>query len=78
MSRPTPERPAYLDRLVFDHEVSSTSPVVKGTWVTVDHIVSIIVDGGTWAGILRDHPEIEEADIHACMAYALDDLDSPP
>jgi uncharacterized protein (DUF433 family) len=69
--------PIWEDRLVFDFEVSDISPVVKGTWVTVSHVVSLIVDGHTWADILRTHPELNEEDVHACMAYALDEQNDP-
>ncbi len=67
------ETPHYRDRLTFDFEVSDDSPVVKGTWVTVGHVVSLIIDGWTWADILRSHPELSENDIRACVAYAMDE-----
>ena len=63
-------QPTWRDRLVFDDEVSDESPVVKGTWVTVNQVVSLIVDGSTWADILRSHPELSEDDIRACVCYA--------
>ncbi len=62
---------AWRDRLVYDFDVSDISPVVKGTWITVGHVVSLIVDGSTWADILRSHPELTEDDIRICMAYAV-------
>jgi uncharacterized protein (DUF433 family) len=65
------ETPNWRDRLVFDFEVSETSPVVQGTWITVSHVVSLIVDGWTWADILRAHPELSEDDIRTCIAYAM-------
>ncbi len=80
VAEPGPEpRPAddgdgtagWEHRLVFDFDVSDISPVVKGTWVAVGHVVSLIVDGWTWADILRSHPELIEDDIRACLAYTL-------
>jgi len=72
---PEPEdddRPeAWRDRLVFDYEVSDNSPIVRGTWITVGHVVSEIVDGSSWADILRTHPELSEEDIRACLAYTV-------
>jgi uncharacterized protein (DUF433 family) len=62
----------WQDRLVLDANVSEDSPVVKGTWVTVSQIVSLIVDGFTWADILRSHPELVEDDIRACLAFAIE------
>jgi uncharacterized protein (DUF433 family) len=61
----------WRDRLTFDASVSDTSPVVKGTWVTAGHVVSLIVDGWTWSDILRTHPELTEDDVRACLAYTV-------
>ena len=66
-----PEIPSWNERLVYDFDVSEASPVVKGTWVTVAHVVSLIVDGWTWADILRSYPELSEDDIRTCVAYAM-------
>src|SRR2546423_537782 len=63
----------WRGHLVFDPAVSSLSPVVQGTWVTVDQVVSMIVDGESWAEILRNHPELTEDDIRACLAYAVEE-----
>ncbi len=70
------EAPPWRDRLVFDFDVSDLSPVVKGTWITVSHVVSLIVDGATWADILRSHPELSEEDIRMCVCYAIDEDNS--
>ena len=72
----TDEAPLWRDRLAYDFDVSDLSPVVKGTWITVSHVVSLIVDGATWADILRSHPELCEADIRMCVAYAVAEDDS--
>lgn len=64
--------PRWQDRLVFDENVSDESPVVKGTWVTVAQVVSRVVDGFTWADILRTHPELTEDDIRVCLAFAIE------
>jgi uncharacterized protein (DUF433 family) len=66
----------WQDRLVFDEEVSDSSPVVKGTWVTVRHVVSLIVDGWTWSDILRTHPELTEDDVRTCLAYTAEQDDA--
>ena len=70
------EVPLWRDRLVFDFDVSDLSPVIKGTWITVSHVVSLIVDGATWADILRSHPELSEEDIRMCVCYAIDEDNS--
>jgi uncharacterized protein (DUF433 family) len=63
--------PRWRGRLVFDPNVSEHSPVVKGTWVTVSQVVSLIVDGWSWSDILRTHPELNEDDIRTCLAYTV-------
>jgi uncharacterized protein (DUF433 family) len=67
----------WRDRLVYDTNVSERYPVVKGTWVSVGHVVGLIVDGWSWSDILRTHPELVEDDIRTCLAYSVaeDDAD---
>jgi uncharacterized protein (DUF433 family) len=65
----------WQDRLVFDFSVSETSPVIKGTWVTVSRVVSLIVDGWNWSDILRAHPELTEDDVRTCLAYTVEQDD---
>jgi uncharacterized protein (DUF433 family) len=62
----------WTRRLGFDHDVSESSPIVRGTWVTVRHVVSLVVDGWTWSDILRTHPELTEDDIRACLTYTVE------
>lgn len=47
--------------------------IVKGTLVKVQSIITCIVDGQTWRDILRAHPELNEEDIRACIAYTMND-----
>ena len=70
---------AWRGRLIFDGNVSEDSPVVLGTWVTVNHIISLIVDGWSWAELLRTHPELTEDDLRACLAYHVqEEAGEPP
>jgi uncharacterized protein (DUF433 family) len=59
----------WEDRLTSVPCVSEHSLVVEGTFVTVEHVVSLIVDGWTWSDIIRAHPDLTEDDIRACLAY---------
>lgn len=59
------------DRLAFNPDVSTNSPCVKGTWITVTQIIDLIVDGWSWSDVLRTHPEITEDDILACLNYTV-------
>ena len=53
------------------------SPIVRGTWVTVQHVVSLIRDDWTWGDILRCHPELTEDDLRACLAYSIEEDGRP-
>jgi uncharacterized protein (DUF433 family) len=64
---------AWRDRLQFDSRYSQSSPVVRNTCVTAGHVVSLIIDGWSWADIMRSHPELEEDDIRACLAFTLEE-----
>ena len=76
---PNPAQQAQLaedgwrTRLTFDPAVSTTSPVVRGTWVTAQRIGSLVVDDWTWADLLVSHPELTEEDIRACLAYCFEE-----
>lgn len=63
----------WAGRLELDMDLCPTSPVVKGTGVTVRRVVSMVVDGRSWAEILRVHPELTVADIRACLAYCVEE-----
>lgn len=59
-------------RLEIDPLVSAISPVVKGTWVTVDSVRSLLASGMSWSDLLRVHPELELDDIQACLDYEVE------
>jgi uncharacterized protein (DUF433 family) len=45
-------------------------PAVKGTRLTVEFIVDLLVQGWTGAGILRNYPGPAREDVQACLGYA--------
>ena len=49
-------------------------PVIKGTRITVEHILYKLGAGLTPEQILEDHPHLEIEDIHAAQNYAADHL----
>lgn len=71
-------RPPWSVWLEFNPNVSERSPVVKGTRVTVSHVLSLSIDGWTWVDIIRSHPELTTDDIRACMAYATAECGEEP
>ena len=49
-------------------------PVIKGTRVTVEHILRKLAGGMTIDEILRDHPHLNREDIFAAQEFAADYL----
>lgn len=45
-------------------------PCVRGLRITVYDVLEMLADGMSEAQILEDFPELETADIRACLAYA--------
>jgi len=65
----------WRSRLCLDPSVSETSPVIRGTWITVSQVVSRVIDGWTWEQILKYYPELTERDVRACLAYTVEQDD---
>ena len=58
------------ERIVCDENILTGKPVIKGTRLAVEFIVSLLGHGWTEVEILDNYPHIVQEDIHACLAYA--------
>ena len=67
---------SWSDHLAFDFNVSNSYPVIKGTWVTTDQIVTLIIDGWTWSDIIKTNPGLTAADIRAAISYTITESDA--
>lgn len=65
------QRTGLTRRLRWDHEVSFTTPVVDGTWVTAVFLADMFKDGMSFDNILRRYPEIVQEDIDECLRWVL-------
>lgn len=45
-------------------------PCIRGLRITVYDVLAMLAEGATESEILEDFPELESADIRACLAYA--------
>jgi len=59
-----------LDRIVIDPLRRSGQPCIRDTRITVQDILDYLASGMSMEEIVADFPEIERADIQACLAYA--------
>ena len=45
-------------------------PIVRGMRISVELILSLLIQGESAEDILADYPDLEAEDIRACLAYA--------
>ena len=62
------------DRVEINPKVMFGKPVIKGTRITVEHILRKLAGGMTVQEILTDHPHLVPDDIYAAAAFAADYL----
>jgi uncharacterized protein (DUF433 family) len=58
-----------LKRISVDPRVAHGRPVIAGTRVWVTTVLDWLADGRTADEILAEYPQLEPADIRACVAY---------
>jgi uncharacterized protein (DUF433 family) len=58
-----------LDRITIDPQIMVGKPIIKGTRITVQHILGILAQGATYHDILHDYPHITQEDIFACLLF---------
>jgi len=64
----------WQGRIVIDPQVLVGKPVVKGTRLAVEFILSLLAQGWSEAEILQNYPGLTREDILACLSYASDTL----
>ncbi len=62
----------YQDRITIEPGKRGGKPCIRNMRITVYDILSMLAGGMTAEEILRDFPELEQADIRACLAFAAD------
>ena len=61
-------------RIVSDPAIMFGKPVIRGTRITVEHLLRKIAGGMTDEEILADHPRLDVADVRAAVSFAADYL----
>ena len=62
----------YVDYITIDPNIRFGKPCVKGTRITVFDVLGWMASGMSIEQIILDYPELSEAQIRACLAYAAD------
>lgn len=64
----------HHERIELNPEIMAGKPVIRGTRITVEHILRKLGDGMTPDQLLADHPRLTHDDIRAAEAFAADYL----
>ncbi len=59
-----------FDRISIDPGVCHGQACIRGTRLPVHQIVSMLANGDTIESLLQAYPQIDRADINACLEYA--------
>lgn len=60
----------WKEHITLDPEVLLGKPVLKGTRLAVEFIISLLAQGWSEAEILKNYPGLTREDILACLSYA--------
>ena len=62
----------YSQIITIDPGKRSGKPCIRGLRITVYDVLGYMADGMSQEEILADFPDLTEADIRACLAFAAD------
>lgn len=62
-------REQLLQRISINPNICFGKPCIQGHRIWVSLILDLLADGATFEEILGDYPDLERADILACIAY---------
>lgn len=62
----------YQNILTLEAGKRGGKPCIRGLRITVYDVLSWLADGMTSAEIIEDFPELNTADISACLSFAAD------
>jgi uncharacterized protein (DUF433 family) len=60
----------YKDRITADPKILSSKPVVRGTRIAADLVLEELSQNPDVHELLAAHPDLTQADVQACLAYA--------
>ncbi len=65
-----------LDRIVVNPAVMTGKPVIRGTRLTIQFILGLLSNGMTTQEILIEYSGLQAEDIHACIRFAAEMLET--
>ncbi|MBI5178728.1 MAG: DUF433 domain-containing protein [Nitrospinae bacterium] len=59
-----------LKRITVNPAIFGGKPIIRGMRISVELVLSLLAQGESVNAILADYPDLEPADVQACLAYA--------
>jgi uncharacterized protein (DUF433 family) len=59
-----------IERITLEPGKRGGRPCIRGLRITVYDVLAMLADGMSEAEIIEDFPELDVADIRACLAFA--------
>jgi uncharacterized protein (DUF433 family) len=67
---------SWQDHIAVDPEVLVGKPVIKGTRIAVELVIGLLARGWSHDQIIQQYDHVTSNDIHACLEYARDLIES--
>jgi len=64
----------YKDRIEINPDILVGKPLIKGTRISVEFILELLVNGWDTDQILKNYPQLTKEDILAAIEYSLEIL----
>jgi uncharacterized protein (DUF433 family) len=64
----------WQDYIVSDQEILLGKPTIKGTRLSVEHIVGLLAQGWNEDKILNNYPRLDKVSLQAVFAYLQEGL----
>ncbi len=64
-----------LERIAINPKIMVGKPVIKGTRLTVEHILNLLAHGSSTADIIGEYKHLTPEDIQACILFATKSLE---
>ena len=61
--------PDLLERISVDPAICGGRPCIRGHRIWVSLILGLLAGGATIEEVLDEYPQLDEADVRACIAY---------
>lgn len=59
-----------LERIVMNPKIMVGKPVIRGTRITVEYVLTLLAQGLSVEEILKDYPHLTSDDVSAVLLYA--------